>query len=783
MNGEPCTATPGCTGTIEDGYCNVCGSPPASGAAAPAGPAASTPTARRPAPAAPATASAAFGTGFVEGSPNTSAPVGSSIEEAATARSGRTSSARLATAALGSARTAQTGSKVTRRVGTTSTRLRGPRLGAGLTSVPSRPAADPMAALMTEAVLPERKRFCSNCGTAVGRGRDGKAGRTEGFCPNCRTPFSFTPQLRKGDVVGGQYEVVGCLAYGGLGWIYLARDRNVSGRWVVLKGLLNSGDPDAYAAAVTERQFLAEVEHPLIVEIYNFVLHEGAGYIVMEYVGGPSLKQILKERLEANGGSADPLPVDQALAFVLEVMPAFAYLHDHGLLYCDFKPDNMIQVGDQVKLIDLGGVRRADDDASAIYGTVGYQAPEVPEVGPSIASDVYTIGRTLASLVLDFRGNQTTYVASLPPVSETPLFQRYDSFYRLVAKACAPDPQDRFATVDEMRGQLLGVLREVVATDRGPGHPSLHSTESALFEAPVADVVDRPLPWDALPLLKIDESDAAKAWLAGVNVADPVVRLRALALAPTTTVEVRLARARAAIEAERWDEVTRATGEILSEDPWEWRAVWMSGLAQLARGDDVGARASFNTVYGQVPGELAPKLALAAACESSGEPEVAESLYVICARSDANYTAPAAFGLARVRQARGDLDGALDALDIVTPTRSSFLDARRRRAELLAESGRGLPSLSAALSIVDSLAIDARTRLELTTGVLESALELVRRDGPAEGAMLGTVEATEPAIRDGLEASYRALAASTREREERLRLVDRANAVRRWTLT
>ncbi|PPF32328.1 serine/threonine-protein kinase [Rathayibacter sp. AY1A3] len=776
MNGAPCTATPGCTGTIEDGYCNVCGLPPEEGAAA------SAPTARRAAPASPpATASAAFGTGFVEGTPGATAP--GPAEESATARSTRTSSARLATAALGSARTAQTGSKVTRRVGTTSTRLRGPRLGAGLTTVPSRPAADPMAALMTEAVLPERKRFCSHCGTAVGRGRDGRPGRTEGFCPNCRTPFSFTPQLVKGDVVGGQYEVVGCLAYGGLGWIYLARDRNVSGRWVVLKGLLNSGDPDAYAAAVTERRFLAEVEHPLIVEIYNFVLHDGAGYIVMEYVGGPSLKQILKERLDANGGAADPLPVDQALAFVLEVMPAFAYLHDHGLLYCDFKPDNMIQVGDQVKLIDLGGVRRIDDEDSAIYGTVGYQAPEVADLGPSVASDVYTIGRTLASLVLDFRGNQTTFVASLPPVSETPLFQRYDSFYRLIAKACAPDPQDRFATVDEMRGQLLGVLREVVATDRGPGHPALHSTESALFEAPVADVVDRVPPWDALPALRRDESDPARSWLAGVNVADPIVRLRALALAPTVTVEVRLARARAAIEAQRWEEAARATGEILTEDPWEWRAVWMSGLAQLARGDDIGARASFNTVYGQVPGELAPKLALAAACEASGEPEVAESLYVICARADANYTAPAAFGLARVRQLRSDLDGALDALDIVAPTRSSYSDARRRRAELLAESGRGLPALSAALTSVDSVSIDQRTRLELTTQVLASALELVRRDGPAEGATLGGVEANEAAIRDGLEASYRALAASTRERDERLRLVDRANEVRRWTLT
>ncbi len=81
--------------------------------------------------------------------------------------------------------------------------------------------------------------------------------------------------------------------------------------------------------------------------------------------------------MRANGGVYDPLPVDQALAYVIEMLPAFQYLHDLGLVYCDFKPDNMIQVGDAMKLIDLGGVRRIDDDESAIYGTVGYQAPEV----------------------------------------------------------------------------------------------------------------------------------------------------------------------------------------------------------------------------------------------------------------------------------------------------------------------------------------------------------------------------------------------------------------------
>ena len=79
---------------------------------------------------------------------------------------------------------------------------------------------------------------------------------------------------------------------------------------MVLKGLLNTGDPDALEAAVAERQFLAQVEHPNIVRIYNFVQHasqrdgETAGYIVMEYVGGKSLKQIRLEARQRGGGRA-----------------------------------------------------------------------------------------------------------------------------------------------------------------------------------------------------------------------------------------------------------------------------------------------------------------------------------------------------------------------------------------------------------------------------------------------------------------------------------------------
>ncbi|HWD80877.1 MAG TPA: tetratricopeptide repeat protein, partial [Kribbella sp.] len=699
---------PGCTGSIVDGYCDVCGSPAApsaaASAAAPANGACNQPG---------CTGTYVDGYCDVCGSP---APDGTSspsavtgapavVQEADPISSVSTvsrASNRLASMPLGSARAAQAGSKLTRKLGTSSTRLRGARLGAGLTNVPSIPAIDASKAILANPMVPEDRRNCPSCGHPVGRSRNGQPGRTEGFCPNCRSRFSFAPKLKDGDLVGGQYLVRGCLAHGGFGWIYLAQDKNVSDRWVVLKGLLNSEDPDAVAAAIAEQQFLARVEHPLIVEIYNFVTHDGAGYIVMEYVGGTSLKSLLKQRMAANNGQYDALPIDQAIAYLLEILPAFSYLHDLGLVYCDFKPDNIIQVGDAVKLIDLGGVRRIDDLDSAIYGTVGFQAPEVAEVGPSIASDIYTLGRTLCVLAMEFRGYQSRYVDSLPPVSEVPLFQKYDSVYRLLAKACAKDPADRFQSADEFRVQLLGVPREVVADKQGI-KAAQHSASSLLFGSPgdkASGLGDAAAPWQQLPSLAPDDGDKMAGWLKTVSVPDPAKRLELLVDAPEQSAQTLLEVAEAALEVgpERYDMVDTAVNDLLSADPWEWRAVWMSGLVALARGDFRSAQSAFNAVYGQVPGELAPKLALAIACEHSGELDVAEGLYLSCARTDANYIAPSAFGLANIRTRRNDLDGALTALDLVPRTSGEYVRARRQRAGLLAGSGRGLPALAEAMN-------------------------------------------------------------------------------------
>lgn len=748
---------PGCTGGIVDGYCDVCGM------AASSAPAATTlPTAG--APAAP-------GAATTTGGPPSERTGGAST---------RTSSVtnRLGQVPLGSARTVA-GSRPTRRLGP---RSGASRLGAGLTDIPSVPVLDPRQALMDPAVVAEDKRFCSVCQAPVGRARDGSPGRTKGFCPKCRTPFDFDPKLPPGTLLGGQYEIVGCLAHGGMGWIYLARDRNVNDRWVVVKGLLNSGDPDAFRAAVAEKQFLAEVEHPIIVEIYNFVAApDGASYIVMEYVGGQSLNNLLKSRMKDTGGRFNAIPVDQALAFMIEVLPAFSYLHGLGLLYCDFKPANVIQVGDGIKLIDLGGVRRIDDDESPIYGTVGFQAPEVAADGTSIASDIYTIARTLAVLVFEFKGYQNQFVDSLPSPDEVALFAEHDSLYRLLLRATAPKPEDRFQSAEELRLQLLGVLREVTAKASGAVTRSIPST---VFATPT--VAGDTLEWHDLPKLLADDDDPNATWLQGITTDDPLQRLELLLAAPAPSPMVSIERAYAALMLGRTDDAWAAADEVLVADPWDWRGVWLQGLVGLAKGDATHAVGAFNTVYGTMPGELAPKLALARACELSGDLDVADRLYHVCARTDAAYVAPALFGRARVATAAGRTTDALAALDGIPSTSRAFGESRRKRAAILAtvpDERRTLQTLDAAATELAQATADPRERAALQIEILSSALEFVTANGPVRGATVGGVPADFPQLRAGLERAYRDAASLTADRAERIALVDKANSVRMRTLT
>ncbi|WP_455567510.1 tetratricopeptide repeat protein [Streptomyces bobili] len=615
------------------------------------------------------------------------------------------------------------------------------RLGVGLVAVPQVPRPDPRAMVLDNPEVPERKRFCSrsDCGAPVGRARGEREGRTEGFCTKCGHPYSFVPKLKAGDVVHGQYEVVGCLAHGGLGWVYLAVDKAVSDRWVVLKGLLDTGDQDAMEAAISERRFLAEIEHANIVRIYNFVEHldqrTGSldGYIVMEYVGGKSLKEIANDRRSPDG-KRDPLPVEQACAFGIEALEALGHLHSRNLLYCDFKVDNAIQTEDQLKLIDMGAVRRMDDDESAIYGTVGYQAPEVADVGPSVASDLYTVGRTLAVLTFDFQGYTTAYADSLPDPDSIAVFHRYESFYRLLVRATDPDPARRFASAQEMAEQLTGVLREVVSLQSGRPRPALSTlfgpevkvTDTELFPrldgevsrlgsrvtatrrrpgttaaaggdgpaglvpsprvpgalpaasraaAGLVRLVPAPAAGLALPVPHVDPSDPNAGFLAGLLASAPAELITALAAAPAPSVETRLRQIRAWLENGDSEAALMSLAKLEGERPDDWRVVWYRGVASLVTGDQEGAALAFDAIYDAFPGEPTPKLALGLCAEVLGQLDNAAEYYRLVWSTDPSFVS-AAFGLARVQLAAGDRRSAVRTLESVPESSIHYTAAR-----------------------------------------------------------------------------------------------------------
>ena len=656
----------------------------------------------------------------------------------------------------------------------TSTSVSRGRLGAGMVDIPPIPARDPQTAVMPDPTVAEHRRFCSRCDEPVGRTRNGRPGRTEGFCRSCGAPFSFLASLTPGTMVGGQYEVVGCLAHGGLGWIYLARDHFVSERWVVLKGLLNNRDEDAMAAALAERRFLAEVEHPNIVKIHNFVEHHGDGYIVMEYVDGVSLKGMLESRRDANGGRPDPLPVEQAIAFCLEVLPALAHLHELGLVFCDFKPDNVIQSRGAVRLIDLGGVYRLDDEASPVYGTVGYQAPEVAETGPTIPADLFTVARTLAVLTTEFNGYQSTYRYTLPPAELVPLYSRSPSLYALLERATAADPDERFQSAEEMGAQLLGVLREIVAAG-GSTPPAVASTR---FTPPVRGLLTEP-DWRMLPTPLVNPDDPAAALI--VSLPDPDEVIRRLGVQRGMGVETDLWLARALIQRDRLDEARAVLQNVEFADPWEWRTTWYVGLAALAGGDHAAARMAFERIYRILPGELAPKLALGVTEEAAGDPRPAAGWYEIVARTDPTFTA-ASFGLARCRTAMDDRAGAIDAYGWVLDTSSAHADALIAQAKLLLDGAApdDVPDLVRAASLIEQVPVDREQRGPLVARVLERSLAAVHEGAtsPTDSVLVLGVPMREHDLRLRLEHTYRALGRKAATNTERVALVERANAVR-----
>ncbi|WP_280268416.1 serine/threonine-protein kinase [Nocardia wallacei] len=699
------------------------------------------------------------------------------------------------------------------------------RLGGGLVEMPQVAPVDPRAAMLANPVVAEHKRFCWQCNAPVGRATDGEPAAVTGTCAKCGSPFNFRPALEPGELVAEQYEVQGCLAHGGLGWIYLAVDRNVSDRWVVLKGLQNPQDFEAHVVALAERQFLSEVAHPGIVKIYNFVKHRSArdipdGYIVMEYVGGRSLKKVLDQR------APHRIPVAETIAYMMEILPSLDYLHSFGLCYNDLKPDNIMVSEDEVKLIDLGAVA-AMESYGSIYGTPGYQAPEITETGPTVMSDIYTVGRTLAALALEMPCDDAGHhLPGIPSPDEQPLLRRYPALHRLLCRATDPDPQRRFPSTYAMYLQLAGVLRTVLATDSGREYPQasvefssmrgdfgietlIGQTDGIVDGRARMPVLDARSVASALPVPLIDSEDPSAELLSTMLHADPRHALDALrrtsdriaagtiAEPESFELEGSLTAIRAHLDLEEIEMATRLLAELRPSYGADWRLEWYHGIAALLGGRHEAAYRHFDLVHSMVPGEIAPMVALAATAElvlqsldEPADPEywhrAAVDFYGAVWRTNHGVVS-AAFGLARRLAADGELLEAVAVLDQVPAASRHYAVAHMTGCLLLvsrpvSEVTDG--DIVTAAARLQTLPDEPRA-LQLRVVVVGAALEWLRAGGWARdpGATLLDFPLDEQGLSRGLESCLRDLARAAPDRLHRYRLVDLANQVRprtRW---
>jgi len=787
MNGHKCT-TSSCGGVIQDGYCDTCGNAPVAEVKAS--------TSSKPAPTAVASAAAAaiingakcgdaacqglYEDGYCNtcGNAATAAPSSTASPATPAGLSHRTGGSRISNKTSGTALSGVASATSTRVSRGTRVSTSQRQLGLGLVAVPVIPKSDPLKALMAEAKVPANKRICGGylksgdpCGNVLDK-------REKGFCPKCQTKYNFIAGLDKGELVAGQYEVLGCIAFGGMGWIYLAKDITLA-RYVVLKGLVNQDDKALAEAAVAERQFLAEVKHANIVGVYTCVQHANAkgsaAYTVMEYVGGRTLKSLRKER--------GPLPIAEVAAYMHCVLGAFGYMHRLGLIYNDFKPDNVMLEVDDIKVIDLGGVTRASNTDGDIYSTVGYAAPELATKGPSPASDIYTLARTMAVLCTEFKGFQTTNEHKLLTPDEEPVYAQYESFYRFLLKATHENPNMRFQSADEMDEQLLGVMRDAVAIDSGKACPgkSNRFTHDRLNDRDVAQqqVVDM----GSLPRLLLDTQDpAATIILNGLGGNDlkrqEGVIVSALEQYPDSH-EAKLALARNLIEQGQYDKGEATLKEIEAIDAFDWRVIWYRGVSFLARGQYDNALSAFDTCFDEVPGELAPRLALAVVSELKKSADDAIHFYRSVSRVDPGY-ATALFGQARLLAAQGKTNEAVVALAMVPQTSSLYVDAQKALAKTLINgSGNQKPAaddLNKAAQTIEALVLTGIEKLTMVQELFTAALSYVTSK---QGALkLLDKEVPEMEVRTRLEAAYRDLARLAHDEGERIRLVDLANQVR-----
>ena len=273
--------------------------------------------------------------------------------------------------------------------------------------------------------------------------------------------------ITRGDKINERYQIIKTIGEGGMANVYLAID-TILNRQVAVKVLRGDLADDEKFVRRFQREALSasKLSHPNIVEMYDVGEDNGNYYIVMEYIDGKTLKNLIKRR--------GALTIPEVIDIMLQLTSGLMCAHDSYIIHRDIKPQNVLILEDgRVKITDFGIAMALNSNeltqTNSVMGSVHYLPPEQANgSGSTIKSDIYSLGILMYELLtgkLPFKGDNAVEIAIKQMKEPIPSVCRENndipqSIENIVLKACAKNPKNRYDNVKEMYDDIKNALTE-----------------------------------------------------------------------------------------------------------------------------------------------------------------------------------------------------------------------------------------------------------------------------------------------------------------------------------
>lgn len=267
--------------------------------------------------------------------------------------------------------------------------------------------------------------------------------------------------LSRGQKINERYEIIKTIGEGGMANVYLAND-TILDRKVAIKVLRGdlSNDEKFIRRFRREALSVSNLSHPNIVEVYDVGEEEENYYIVMEYIEGKTLKQLLQKR--------GALTLTEVIDIMSQLTDGLSHAHEAYIIHRDIKPQNiMIEDNGLVKITDFGIAMALNStqltQTNSVMGSVHYLPPEQANgKGSTVKSDIYSLGILMYELLtgsVPFKGDNAVEIALKHMKEKIPSIRKQNptipqSIENIVLKATAKNPKNRYDTVREMYNDL-----------------------------------------------------------------------------------------------------------------------------------------------------------------------------------------------------------------------------------------------------------------------------------------------------------------------------------------